>query len=71
MASSSGSNKLHYAMKSLLEHWEETGTQWRDQVRQEFEEEHVEPLESQVTNTMRAMSKLADVLSKVRRDCSE
>jgi hypothetical protein len=58
-------------MKTLREKWDETEAHWRDQVRVEFEEHHLEPLESQVEGTLRAMSRLADVLAQVRRDCSD
>jgi hypothetical protein len=71
MASSGGANKLHHAMKTLIERWEETEPHWRDQVRADFGENHLKPLEDQVGATIRAMGRLADVLNQVRRDCSD
>jgi hypothetical protein len=57
-------------MKNLLAKWDETEAHWRDQVRHDFEDRHIEPLHSQVSTTLRGMAKLAEVLSRVRRDCS-
>jgi hypothetical protein len=71
MPSSGGANKLHHAMKTLVEKWDGTEAQWRDQVRLDFGENHLVPLEDQVSATIRAMGRLADVLGQVRRDCSD
>jgi hypothetical protein len=50
--------------------WEQTGDTWRDQVRQDFEDRQIIPLDTQATQTVRAMDDLADLFAKIYRDCS-
>jgi hypothetical protein len=71
MSGTAGSNRLNHAIKTLRVHWDETEAHWRDAVRREFEEHHVEPLESQVETTLRAMQRLGEVLARLRRDCAD
>lgn len=70
MSLSVGSAKLNRALKNLLVHWEGTKDVWNDHVRREFEEKHVQELESQVRATMGGMSRLAQVVQNVRQDCT-
>lgn len=65
-----GTSKLQHALKTLRAHWDSTQDGWRDQVRRDFEERHLAPLDAQVTQTIRAMDTLADVFAKIYRDCS-
>lgn len=67
---SAGSTKLQYALKTLKAHWEETKDGWADEVRQNFEDKHLIPMESQVAATMRGMDKLGEIMARVRQDCS-
>jgi hypothetical protein len=66
----SGTGKLRHAMKTLRSKWDESEDGWRDQIRQEFERKHIEPLDSQATATLRAMTTLCDVLARAYRECS-
>lgn len=66
-----GSNRLKHALKTLQEHWQVTEATWNDSVRRRFEERHLRPLDPAVDAAMVGMHKLADVLEKVRRDCSD
>ena len=66
-----GTPKLNHAIKNLRIAWEATEDGWRDQVRTEFEENHIEPFLSQATNTLRAMEQLSDVFARIYRECSE
>jgi hypothetical protein len=66
-----GSNRLKHAIKALQEHWLVTEATWNDSVRQKFEERHLVPLDSAVDAATIGMQKLAEVLAKVRRDCSD
>jgi len=65
-----GVGRLTYCLKMLRERWEDTKTQWADQVARDFEKNHLIPLEHQTTNAMRGMEKLSEVLGKLRQDCS-
>jgi hypothetical protein len=39
-------------------------------VARDFEKNHLIPMESQANNAIRGMDKLAEILSKLRHDCS-
>lgn len=57
-------------MKTLRAKWDEVESLWRDNVRRDFEKQHMEPLERQVNSTMRAMHDLNEVIQRARRECS-
>jgi hypothetical protein len=63
-------SSLHFAMKSLRERWDDTQAVWNDSVRKSFEEKHVAPLEPQVTSTLKAVNRLAQVLARAYEECS-
>ncbi len=67
---SAGSTTLQYALKNLRQHWEAAKEGWQDQVRHDFERNHIQPLEAQVSGAIRAMDRLAEVTAKMRRECS-
>jgi len=67
----SAASRLNHAIKTLLEHWDATSETWNDAVRKDYEERHVAPLESAVKVAMGGMQDIAEVLGKVRRDCSD
>jgi hypothetical protein len=58
-------------MSALREKWDQTEPDWRDQVREEFAAEYLEPLETQVAVTLRGIKRLEEVLRAVRRQCSD
>jgi hypothetical protein len=65
-----GSARLTFTQKALRERWDDVKQQWSDQVSRDFEKNHLHPLDQQTSSAIRAMDKLADVLSKLRQDCS-
>lgn len=65
-----GVGKLQHALKTLKVHWEATEDGWRDQLRQDFEERRLEPIAAQSVTTLRAMAQLADIFTRIQRDCS-
>ncbi len=67
---SAGSSKLQHALKDLRAHWDETKSLWSDQVARDFEKNHLTPLDQQTTTAMRGMADIAEVLSRVRHECS-
>lgn len=67
---SAGSARLKFAMKTLREQWDVTREQWADNVARDFEKNHLEPVDHQVETALRGMDKLAEVLQKVRQECS-
>ncbi len=67
---SAGSSKLQHALKDLRAHWDETKSLWSDQVARDFEKNHLAPLDQQTTIAMRGMAEIAEVLNRVRHECS-
>lgn len=70
MSANSGWNKLNKSTHTLREKWDLTEADWRDQVRAEFQRDHIEPVQLQVSATLRGIKRLEEVLSRIRRDCS-
>ncbi|HEU5117553.1 MAG TPA: hypothetical protein VFT74_12990 [Isosphaeraceae bacterium] len=66
----SGVGRLSHAIKTLRMQWEQTADTWRDEVRRDFEDRQIAPLDTQTTQTIRAMDDLADLFAKIYRDCS-
>ena len=65
-----GRYRLLSAHQALLERWEETRLVWQDVVRAEFAKEHLEPLAPLLLTTLGAIDQLAQVLGRVRQECS-
>jgi len=66
-----GSNRLKHALKALKDQWLITECTWNDAVRRRFEERYLLPLDPAADAALIGMQKLADLLDKVRRDCSD
>jgi hypothetical protein len=66
-----GANRIKSAMKALMERWLTTEATWNDSVRQRFEERYILPLDPAAEAAINGMRKLANVLDKVHRDCSD
>lgn len=66
-----GQARLQHAMKTLQEHWDATRETWEDQVARDFEKNHLFPVQQMVTNALRGMQTISEVMAKARRDCSE
>lgn len=62
--------ELSNALKNLRICWDENSPAWKDAVRQEFEKEHKEPLETQVATTLRAIERLSELLIRAQNDCA-
>jgi hypothetical protein len=68
---SAGTAKLEHAIKTLRVHWDATKDDWNDQVRQNFEEKHLAPMETRVQAASRGMDQLALVLAQMIRDVGD
>lgn len=66
---SSGVGRLTKATKRLREQWELTRAEWNDQNAADFERDVIAPLFPQVTLTLAAVQRMAEVLAEVERDC--
>jgi hypothetical protein len=67
---SAGSGKLNFVLKTLRARWETTKLEWTDQVRQDFEHDHLQSLEADVTATLTAINTLGQILTKARQECT-
>ena len=61
--------RLTRAAKQLRDRWSEIKEHWNDQNRRDFERNHLEPLAPEITLTLAAVQRLAEVLEQARRDC--
>jgi hypothetical protein len=68
---SSHSARLQHAMKDMREKWEVTKESWADKVAQDFEKNHLDPVEGLGRRAMIGMDKLAEELAKIRKACDE
>lgn len=65
-----GRTKLMTAVKNLKLKWNVVQSQWNDDVRTRFEEEHLLPIEPKVNNVVQAIDQLLLVLAKAESDCA-
>jgi hypothetical protein len=62
---------LTHTLKKLRENWEIAKEGWADQVARDFEKNHIVPVEQQSKSAIQGMEKIAEVLRRVRKECSE
>jgi hypothetical protein len=66
-----GATRLKQTTRVLRDQWLLTEETWGDAVRQRFEERYLAPLETAVESAINGMQAMAEVLERVRRDCSD
>ncbi len=64
-----GRGNLNKSMKDLLIKWDATKQDWSDEVAENFEKDYLAPLEQAVRQAVSTMDQMAQVLSRVDRDC--
>jgi hypothetical protein len=64
-----GAAKLQFALRNLRVRWEETKSEWADAVRVEFEKEHWDPIEMQVTATLAELARLDQLIVRAQQEC--
>ena len=62
--------KLMHAARKMWMRWEQTQTQWNDQVTRDFDRRHLEHFEPKLTSTVKAIERLAEILSRAKHECS-
>lgn len=65
-----GSAKLHHALKTLRARWEQTQRDWHDPVSRKFEQEYLATIDPQLMATLERISSLAQVVHNAEEDCS-
>jgi hypothetical protein len=68
---SSGASKMALSLKQLLLKWEAAKESWNDATSKGFHKDHIEPLTPDVKETLEAVGRLAEVLSRAIRDVSD
>ena len=66
-----GSTRLKQTTRALRDQWLLTEETWGDAVRQRFEERYLAPIEPAVDSAINGLQAMAEVLDRVRRDCSD
>jgi hypothetical protein len=69
MTLTTGRSKLVDALKVLTVRWEAARDGWDDAAGRQFEESYVEPIAPQVRVAVRAIDRLASVISQMRHEC--
>ncbi len=64
-----GAAALQTATETLLEHWQITKDVWNDGNSRHLEEDHLQPLLKEVSDALRAVNHLAEVLTQAEREC--
>jgi hypothetical protein len=64
-----GKTKLTYAARKLRLRCHETQAQWNDQVTRDFDRKHLEPFDPKVIDAVRAIERLAEILTRAEREC--
>ncbi len=64
-----GRGNLNKGLKDLMLKWDATKTDWTDEVAEDFEKTYLDPLEQALRQAVSAMDQMAQVLSRVDRDC--
>jgi len=66
-----GSTRLKQTTRALRDQWLVTEETWGDAVRQRFEERYLAPIEPAVDSAINGLQAMAEMLDRVRRDCSD
>lgn len=70
MGMQDGAGRLNKAMRELIVRWEETRASWDDPVSRGFEERYLAPLQMDLKMATVAMGQMAQLLDRIRRDCT-
>jgi hypothetical protein len=66
-----GAIRLTRAAKKLRDQWLATQEHWSDQNQRDFERNHLNPIAPEITLTLAAVQRLAEVLEQAERECSD
>jgi hypothetical protein len=66
-----GATRVKQTTRVLRDLWLSTEAGWGDVVRQRFEERYLAPIEPAVDSAINGLQAMAEILDRVRRDCSD
>jgi hypothetical protein len=61
---------LEQALHDLKAAWVATESDWQDQARHDFADQHLEPIDTRARQAMRAMRQMETLLSEAARQCT-
>ena len=66
-----GAAKLADAIESLQVAWASAAEHWDDEASRKFKDRYLDPLQPKTRRTLDAVHRLAEVLGRAERECSE
>ena len=66
-----GAIRLTRVAKGLNEQWSETTEYWKDQNREDFDANHMQPLTPHITLMLAAIQRLNEVLMQAERELTD
>ena len=63
--------KLQSALENLQIQWQQTADTWRDNVRIQFAQNHLDPLGPIIKNTIDAIGRMSHVVDQAERECGD
>lgn len=63
--------RLHRSMSELKDKWIEAKSHWDDATSREFAEKYLDPLPPQLTLTLSAIQRLAELIEQAERACED
>lgn len=66
-----GRGTLGRAMKDLNIRWAEARMSWLDKQAEDFEKEHLVPLQRDLAQCVNAMDQMASLLNTIRKECGD
>jgi len=61
--------RLMYAARKLWLHWEQTQADWNDQVARDFQRDHLDDFNPQLSAAVKAIERLAEVVTRAEHEC--
>ncbi|MGB0581282.1 MAG: hypothetical protein ACPGVU_16405 [Limisphaerales bacterium] len=69
MSLNASKSRLRSITGDLLNQWHDTHETWRDSKARDFEVEFLDEINSSVDHASNVISKLDEIVSKIRQDC--
>jgi uncharacterized protein YukE len=63
--------RLQASLRDMKSQWEIARSTWQDATAEAFGDRYIEELEQAIRTAMPAMEKMAEALSRVRRECGD
>lgn len=71
MSLGASKSRLRSVTRDLFNQWHDTREVWRDTKARDFEIEYLDELNSSVEHASTIISKLDEIVAKIRKDCED